>query len=171
MRKITFIVLLLLTGLFATANYTYTVEKSGTYLKATALATPPVSPYTFISNLKIKEAEKLLGRKMKLKEKLAFKLYQWKLKKELKKKVDETDKKGETAFILGIVALGSLFIPYVGIVAIPCAILAIIFGNKAKKINPNDKKAKTGALLGWITLGVFVIAVAVVVAIIAAIQF
>jgi hypothetical protein len=171
MRKITFIVLLLLAGLFATANYTYPVEKPATYLKMREFTTPPFSPYTFISNLKIKEAEKLLGRKMKLKEKLAFKLYQWKLKKELKKKANETGKKGETAFILGIVALGSLFIPYVGIVAIPCAILAIIFGNKAKKINPNDKKGKTGALLGWITLGVFVVAIAVVIAIVASLQF
>ena len=171
MKKITLLALFVLAGLIATANYTYPVEKPEAYQMATGLITPSSSSYTFISNLKIKEVEKLLGRKMKLKEKLAFKLYQWKLKKELKKKADETDNKGETAFILGIVALGSLFIPYAGIAAIPCAILAIIFGNKAKKNNPNDKKAKTGALLGWITLGLFVITIAIVIAIIAAIQF
>jgi hypothetical protein len=34
-----------------------------------------------LSSIKIKEMEKTIGRKLKLKEKIAFKIFQWKLKK------------------------------------------------------------------------------------------
>ena len=131
-------------------------------------ATSPVltnSPQPLnLSTLKIKEVEKLLGRKMKLKEKIAFKLFQWKLSKELKSKRGGTDvDKGKTSMILGIVGIGLLLIPYLVIAAIPCAILAIIFGNKARKENKNDGRAKTGIILGWVTIGLFVLAIALVV--------
>ncbi len=114
-----------------------------------------------ISTLKIKEVEKLLGRKMKLKEKIAFKLFQWKLKNESnRKKGDSGVDKGKTAMILGIVGIGLLLIPYVAIAALPCAILAIIFGNKARKENQNDGRAKAGIILGWVTIGLIVLAIA-----------
>lgn len=119
----------------------------------------PVNPYSYLSSMKIREVEKLLGRKMKLKEKLSFKAFQWSIKKGFyPRKPSENSKKGNTAMILGIVAIASLFIPYLSIASIPCAILAIIFGNQAKKINPNDGQAKAGVILGWVTLGLFVLA-------------
>lgn len=120
----------------------------------------PVIPYSYFRSMKIKEAEKLLGRKMKLKEKLAFKAYQWSLKKGFYPvKPSDQSKKGNTAMILGIVAIVSLFVPFLGVAAIPSAILAIIFGNQAKKINPNDGQAKTGVILGWITIGLIALAI------------
>jgi hypothetical protein len=125
-------------------------------------------PYEFVSKLKIKEAEKLLGHKMKLKENLAFKAFQWKIKKgyyPIKSK--ETDGRGKTAMILGIIAIASLIIPYFSIASIPCAILAIIFGNQAKKINPNDGQAKAGVILGWVAIGLLILALILVVAILA----
>ena len=125
-------------------------------------------PYEFVSNLKIKEAEKLLGRKMKLKEKLAFKAFQWKIKKGYYPiKGKEIDGRGKTAMILGIIAVAALFIPYVSIASIPCAILAIIFGNQAKKINPNDGQAKAGVVLGWVAIGLLILALILLVAILA----
>ncbi len=120
-----------------------------------------------LATLKIKAIEQLIGRKLKLKERLALKVYQWKIKREAKRKTETSDDKGQTSLILGISALASLFIPYVGIAAIPCAILAIIFGNQAKKVNPKDRKAKTGVLLGWLTIGLLVVVMALVIAIIA----
>lgn len=131
-----------------------------------------VIPYKFISSLKIKEAEKLLGRKMKLKEKIAFKAFQWKIKKGYYPlKADESAGKGKTAMILGIVAVATLFIPYASIAAIPCAILAIIFGNQAKKVNPNDGQAKAGVILGWVAVGLIILAVILVAAILASSGF
>ena len=127
-----------------------------------------VIPYEYISKMKIKQAEKLLGRKMKLKEIIAFKAFQWRIKKGYTPlKADEISGKGKTSLILGIVAIASLFIPYVSIAAIPCAILAIIMGNQAKKINPNDGQAKAGVILGWVSIGLLILAVIVVVALLA----
>lgn len=122
-----------------------------------------------IAALKIKDVEKLTGRKLKLKEKIAFKIYQLKLKKELKKKdKDEKPSKGQTAFILGLIGICSLVVPYVSIAALPLAILAVVIGSNAKKENPNDKKAQTGMILGIITLGLFALAILLVVALIGA---
>jgi hypothetical protein len=107
----------------------------------------------------------MAGRKLKLKEKLAIKVYQWKLKKgfTIPRKEETKDKKGNTAMILGIVAIACLVIPYLVIASIPCAILAIVFGNQARKENPNDSRAKAGVILGWVTLGLILLALAIVV--------
>jgi hypothetical protein len=119
-----------------------------------------------LSSLKIKEVEKLLGRKMKLKEKIAFKIFQWKLKKELtSEKRDSGVDHGKTSMILGIVGIAALLVPYLAIASIPCAILAIIFGNKARKTDRNNGKAIAGIILGWMTIGIFIIALALLVVI------
>ena len=121
-----------------------------------------------ISTLKVKEVEKLLNRKLKLKEKIALKILQWKLKKEIKSKKGESKSDlGKTSMILGIIGIGVLLIPYLAIASIPCAILAIVFGNNARKVNRDDRKAKTGVILGWITIGLIILALALIVAILA----
>jgi len=130
-----------------------------------------VSPTPALLNLstaKAKDIEKLLGRKLKLKEKLAIKVFQWKYKKGLTiKKVENPGKKGKTAMILGIIGIAALFIPYLTIAAIPCAILAIVFGSKAKKADPSDGQAKAGVILGIVTLGIVALALILVIAILA----
>lgn len=128
----------------------------------------PTIPTFNIVTAKVKDVEKLLGRKMKLKEKISFKILQHKLKKESYRKNGETgSNKGKTAMILGIVGIACLLIPYALIASIPLAILAIIFGNQAKKQNPNDGQAKAGVILGWVTLGLVALAIIVVAAILA----
>ncbi len=129
------------------------------------IITPAISLSNFLT-MKIKEAEKMIGRKLKLKERIAFKIFQWKLKKDLKslKKEGETDK-GKTALTLGICAAAALFIPFVNLASIPLAILAIIIGDKAKKEDPKNKKARTGVTLGIVTLA-FIIVVGLIVALI-----
>jgi hypothetical protein len=128
----------------------------------------------YISNLKIKEIEKLMGRKLKLKEKIGLKIYQWKAKKEAShKKIDVEKDKGKNSRMLGIFALGALllspFLIFTWMAAIPLAIIAIITGNKALKEDKNDKAAKTGVILGWITLGLMVIGTIFIIAVLAAI--
>ncbi|MEO6612184.1 MAG: DUF4190 domain-containing protein [Chitinophagaceae bacterium] len=131
--------------------------------------TKPVDPLSYFSSLSIKEVQKIAGRKLKFKEKIAVKVLQWKIKKGFTRlpKEGTKDNRGNTAMILGIVALACLFIPYVVIASIPCAILAIIFGNQARKADPKDGKAKAGVIMGWVTLGLILLALILVIVLLA----
>jgi hypothetical protein len=106
-----------------------------------------------IASMKIKDFQKLTGKKLTLKQKAAFLI----LKHKLKRKADEKQGQGQTSFVFGLLALGllviGLFVPYVIIGSLVAAILAIVIGSVAKKQDPSDKKAHAGKLLGWITLG------------------
>ena len=113
--------------------------------------------------MKTGEIEKMLGRKLKFKEKLALKLF--KLKTPKNRFDDTVSKDGRTSETLGIISIVSLFV--FPLVSLPLAILAIVYGKKAKKKNPNDKKAHTGVVLGIVTLGLialFAIALIIVLA-------
>lgn len=111
--------------------------------------------YKKIVSLKVKDIQRLAGRKLTLKEKVSFFL----LKQKLKHKKNDASKQGQTAFIIGLIALGLLalgfFVPYALVGALVASILAIVFGSMAKKRDPSDKKAQAGKLLGWISLGIF----------------
>jgi len=117
-----------------------------------------------LTSLKIKEVQKLIGRKLTFKEKVSLLV----LKHTPKRKAQGS--KGSTALGFGITALAlillGLFVPYIILLSVPAAILAIVLGNKAKKQDPSDKKAQTGAILGWIAVGA--IALIVVAAVIVA---
>ena len=120
-----------------------------------------------IASMKTKEAEKILGRKFTLKEKIAFKIAKYKLKKDIRAK-ENGKSKGQTAFILSLIGLCVLFLPYVSIAALPLAIIGLVMGAQAKKANPDDKKAKTAIILSIITLGIFALALILVILILAA---
>ncbi len=168
MKKILFIFLLFS---FSIAAHPAVIPASQAIVRDIGVK-DPVNPYSYLSSMKVREVEKLLGRKMKLKEKLAFKIFQWKIKKGYYPvKGNEIDGRGKTAMILGIIAVAALFIPYVSIASIPCAILAIIFGNQAKKANPNDGQAKAGVVLGWVAIGLLILSLILVVAILASSGF
>ena len=123
----------------------------------------PVNPVFNLTTAKVKDVEKLLGRKLKLKEKLALKFIQWKYKREVTKKADNETDKGKTAMILGIIGVALLIVPYLFIASIPLAILAIVFGNQARKVNKKDNKALIGIILGWVTIGIILIALALLI--------
>jgi len=125
------------------------------------------APMDRIAKMKIKEAEKLLGRKLTLKEKIAFKIAQLKLRKGLKAKAEGTSSKGQTAFVLSLIGLCLLIVPYAGIASLPLAIIGLVMGSQAKKANPDDTKAKTAIILSIVTLGLIVLAFLLVIAIIA----
>ena len=132
---------------------------------ATAV-TNPVNPLQFFSTISLKEVQKIAGRKLKLKEKIAVKIFQWKIKNgfDPTKKAGNTEK-GKLALIFGILGLATLFIPYVNLLSIPLTVLALVFGYQAKKINPNDSKANTAVILGWVTVGIYVVIIGIVIAI------
>lgn len=132
----------------------------------------PVNPLQYFSTLSMKEVQKLAGRKLKLKEKIAVKIFQWKIKKELSRKQDaDYENKGKTAMIFGIVAVTSLLltvlVSFGFLAAIAFSIAAIITGNRALKTNPNDSNAKTGVILGWITAGLIILLTVFIIAFLA----
>ncbi len=115
--------------------------------------------YKNIATMKLKEFQRLVGRKLTFKEKVGF----FVLKHKMKHQQDDADKQGQTAYILGIVGLGlfviGLFVPYVILGSLVAAILAIVTGSTAKKTDGENRKAKAGKLLGWITLSAIVLLV------------
>lgn len=125
------------------------------------------APMERLATMKMSEAQKLLGRKFTLKEKIAFKIAQLKIKKGLKAKAEGKSSKGQTAFILSLIGLCLLIIPYASIASLPLAIIGLVMGSQAKKENPNDSKAKTAIILSIVTLGLFVLALLLVIAILA----
>lgn len=129
----------------------------------------PADPITVFSSLSIKEIQQLAGRKLRLKEKIAVRYFQWKLKKGLTVlKENKQPDKGQTSMILGIIALASPIIPIIGPISlVVCSILALVFGYQARKVDPENRKAKTGIILGWIGIGLIVAALVILVAIIA----
>jgi hypothetical protein len=115
-----------------------------------------------LATMKPKEAEKILGKKMTLREKLALKIAQGKLKKALKSNEEGKSSKGQTAMILGIIGIACIVIPYGILASIPLGILAIVLGSQAKRENKNDSKAQTGIILGIVTLGLVGLAIILV---------
>lgn len=131
-------------------------------------ATSPVfvaepGPAPGLKSLKVKMIEKITGKKMTLGQKISF----WLMKKKLKKISEEesfTPKQKQQAnlsLILGLASIGLLFIPYLGLIAIPAAILAIIFGAKSIKGNSNTKGI-IGLVAGITTLLLLIIAIIVI---------
>ena len=118
-----------------------------------------------VASMKIKEVELLLGRKLTLKEKIAVKLAQLKLKKQVKANEKSKVSKGKNAMTLGILSLVMLLLPFGFLASIVLAIMAITIGSKAKKENPRDGKAQAGIILGILTLALIIIAVVIVVAV------
>jgi hypothetical protein len=130
---------------------------------------PPVNFLTAgkLATMRVKDFEKITHQKLTLKEKMAFKIFQHKLKKELKAKEKGKPSKGKTAMILGIISLVCIIIPYGFIASIVLAVLAILQGRQARKENPNDGQAQAGIILGIVSLGLILLAFLLVIAIIA----
>jgi len=115
-------------------------------------AIPPQDFYEKLASMKVRDVEKLSGKKMRLRDKIAFGIWKHKIKKQ-----ESGSSKGKTSLIFGISGLilvvAGLFIPYVILLALAASIIAIVMGADAIRKNPDDRKAGTGKLLGWITLG------------------
>ena len=102
--------------------------------------------------MKVRDVEKLTGKKMSLREKIAFGILKHKVKKK-----ESGNSQGKTSAVFGVAGLVlfvfGLFIPYVILAALAASIIAIVIGSDASRRNPDDRQARTGKLLGWITLG------------------
>jgi hypothetical protein len=122
----------------------------------------PPSKLQLIAKMKVKQIENYLGRKLKFKEKIAFRLLKYKAKHSLKNDNELAAKKGKTSLILGICAIVTLlFFP---LATIPLGILAITNGKQAVKLNPDNSDGKTGIVLGIVSLSIIVLAILLVIA-------
>lgn len=160
MRKYIFFLVMLVTGLSSRA------------------ATVPVSPAPAatitlqqFASLPMKKVQELAGRKLTLKEKIAVKIFQWKIKKGIKPaKNADVKNKGKTALIFSIIGLASLLIPVpvVGfLAAVVFTVLGLVMGSSAKKANKDDGNAKAAVVIGWVTTGLFVIGLVIATVILA----
>ena len=128
------------------------------------------SNFSVFTNLSVKEIEKLAGRKLSFKEKIAVKIYKHNPSL-FKRFADSTEeKKLERKALwskwLGIGSLIGLFIPGVGLLSVPAAIIAIVFGISTQDKVKNKRNARQGITFGIITLAIIVLLVALVVVIV-----
>jgi hypothetical protein len=116
---------------------------------------PKTKTLPSLATMKVKEFEKLAGQKLTLKEKIAFKIFQSKLKKENRKaEKGEYSKRSKLAFILGILSIATLpLIP----LSVLLSVITIILASKSIKANDMDKKAKTALTLAVLSLGIIVV--------------
>jgi hypothetical protein len=133
--------------------FSFTITPYHLHAAATTIpVSPPGRSYEKFTSLKIKEVQKLIGRRLSTKEKISFLI----LKHTARKKAKESNK-GTTALVFGIAGVATLilglFLPYVLLVSLVAAILAVVLGSSVKREDPGNKKANAAVLLGWITLG------------------
>ena len=129
---------------------------------------PPASTITIQDIIKLspRQFEQKTGKKLRFKEKIAYKILKWKLKKNLRKEGEPSERQkklGVLSLIFGSVALLTLlFGGFLSIVAIVTAIAGLILGLKSLKGNSN-----TAGLLGIIfSSGVLFFVILVIVALI-----
>lgn len=165
--------LILLLFLFI-ALCSFTVSHKAVIVPANNLesvSNPPVNitiPLDKVASMKIKEIEKIFGRKLTIREKIAFKIAQHKIKKVLRSQTEGKESKGQTAFILSLIGLCLLIVPYANLASLPLAIIGLTMGIKAKKENPNDTKAQTAIILSIVTFGLIVLGIIAIIIWIAA---
>ena len=164
MRKVTPVPVVILAALFWSSG-----------LFASIVAPTPANGdgkanlWSRVISLRSKEVEKILGRRLSLKEKIQWKILRWYSARHDRPALGPRDEasRSETALVLGIVAIVTLFIPYAVIVSIPCAIAALIIGYAVRREHPENKKARTAIVLGWVSIALAVLALVIAVAVLA----
>jgi hypothetical protein len=115
---------------------------------------PPTEILQKIAHLKPAEIEKLTGKKLTLVEKVKLKILQKRIKYGVYEEEPMTErqrKQGRWSMILGLVSIGVLFIPTVGLLAIPAAVVGLVLGIKSLKGNSNTN-GMIGVIASSLTL-------------------
>src|SRR5215831_3020383 len=115
---------------------------------------------TIIMKLSPRQFEKLTGKKLRFKDRIAYRIMQWKLRHQQHEAINERQRKqGKLSLIFGIGSLVLLFIPPLGIVALCSAAVALVLGILSLKGNSNTAGI-IGLVIGATVLVLFVIALA-----------
>jgi len=143
-----------------------------------AVVTPTVPSTTIADNnsmtlehllaLSPKNFEKATGTHLSFKEKIAYRLVQWKLRRQLNASnnndADETRsiRNSKSALFCGIATWGLLIlglaVPIIGVFSIPFSIAALIYGFISLNKTPNNTKSIIGIVLGGTYLLLFAVA-------------
>jgi hypothetical protein len=120
------------------------------------------------TKIKAKDIERITGKKLTLFQKVELKIAQKLLRKWSDDEMtDKQKQQAETSLILGISSLALLLLSGVisifGLLCIPAAILAIVFGGKSLKGNSNTKGI-IGVVTGGVTLAIILLAIIIVLA-------
>jgi hypothetical protein len=96
------------------------------------------------------------------------KFVNWVLKKKIqnylkKKKFASKGDRANTALILSIIAMAGLMVPFVNLLSLPLAIIALIMGYNARKADPESRDARLAIILSWITIGLAVVSIGFVI--------
>lgn len=144
----------------------------------------PVLPTTTLSNnmaippsienlllLSPKNFEKATGLHLSFKEKIGYRILQWKLQKQLRLAdkadgdISKAEKHSKNALFCGIVTWGALLlglaVPVFGLFSIPFAIAAVIFGAVSLNKTSNNTRSIVGIILGGLYLILFALALLV----------
>ncbi|GAB2817052.1 hypothetical protein [Ferruginibacter profundus] len=124
-------------------------------------------------SLSPKNFEKLTGRHLSFKEKIAWKFMQWKLQKEMKAlekgegDISKAERHSKNALFCGIATWGLLLlgiaVPFIGILSIPFALSAIIYGAISLNKTPNNTRSILGIVLGGLYVVLFALALLVII--------
>jgi len=147
---------MLLLLLFFTLN-------SQALVTSNSVASPKYDPF----KIKPKDVEKITGKKLTFFQKIKLKLAQKLLKKYSDGEVTAKKKQARLSMLLGILGIAFLFISlsplfgFLGILAIPSAILAVIFGSQSLRGNSNAE-GMIGVITGGVTIALIIITIIVV---------
>jgi uncharacterized Tic20 family protein len=113
-----------------------------------------------IQTLSPHEFEKATGKKLRFKDRIAYRVLRWKLRKKGHEVINERQRRqGNLSLIFGIASVVFLFIPVLGILSPGLAIAAIVLGIMSLKGNSNTAGI-IGIICGGTTLFLFLLAVA-----------
>lgn len=134
-------------------------------LFSNAAVTPgPGNSSIDLQKVNVKQIEKLTGKKLPFFQKIKLKILLAAAKRFGKGEMTEKQEKQATAsMILGIGSIVLLLIPisFIGLLSVPAAILALVFGIKSLKGNSNTKGI-VGVVTGSVTLVLIALAVILV---------
>lgn len=132
--------------------------------KAIASAGSPVVEKIDFTTITPKQIEKLTGKKLTFFQKVKLRILQKAIKKYKNSDItDQQKKQANISMILGISSIVLLLVSsiavigFLGILSIPAAILALVFGIKSLNGNSNTKGI-IGVITGGVTIGLILIA-------------
>ena len=142
-------------------------------LPSAAIGANPVVPD--LARLSARDVEKITGTHLSLREKIAWRLFRKKIARQVSEGTIAPDLRerdeGAAAKTFGILSLVLLFVPYLSLLAIPFAIVAIVKGSRAKRKDPLNRKARTAITLGIVTLALLVAAITIAVIVLSGLTF
>lgn len=138
------------------------------YADAAVAPNAVVPPKLDFTKIKAKDIERITGKKLTLFQKVELKIAQKLLRKWSDDELtDKQKKQAQASLLLGIGSVALLLLSGVisifGLLCIPAAVLALVFGIKSLKGNSNTKGI-IGVVTGGATLAIFLLAIIIVLA-------